>query len=48
MTSNNETKQAAEEACTFHEWGKSPQVSGAKQSPLNGAPVPEPNLSVEA
>ena len=33
---------AAEEFVTLFPWGMSPQVSGAKTSPLNGAPVPEP------
>eukprot|EP00977_Amphora_coffeiformis_P012512 scaffold3079_cov174-Amphora_coffeaeformis.AAC.23 len=39
---------AAEEFVTMFPWGMSPQKSGAVQSPLNGAPVPEPNLPVRA
>ena len=35
---------AAEEFVTMFPWGLSKQVSGAKVSPLNGAPNPEPNL----
>lgn len=34
---------AAEEFVTMFPWGLSPQKSGAVQSPLNGAQVPEPN-----
>mmetsp|Transcript_43037 Transcript_43037/g.104102 ORF Transcript_43037/g.104102 Transcript_43037/m.104102 type:complete len:583 (-) Transcript_43037:830-2578(-) len=33
---------AAEEFVTMFPWGLSKQESGAKQAPLNGAPVPEP------
>jgi len=39
---------AAEEFVTMFPWGMSPQKSGAVQSPLNGAPAPEPNLPVRA
>lgn len=35
---------AAEEFVTMFPWGLSPQVSGAKVSPLNGAAPPEPTL----
>jgi glutathione reductase (NADPH) len=35
---------AAEEFVTMFPWGLSPQKSGAIQSPLNGAPAPEPCL----
>ena len=34
----------AEELVTMGTWGTSPQVSGAKISPLGGAPPPEPEL----
>ena len=34
---------AAEEFVTMFPWGLSTQKSGAKQSPLNGAPLPEPD-----
>ena len=33
---------AAEEFVTMFPWGKSPPISGAKQSPLHGGPPPEP------
>ena len=33
---------AAEEFVTMFPWGMAPQVSGAKHSPLNGAPPAEP------
>lgn len=36
---------AAEEVVTLGTWGTSAQVSGAKVSPLMGAPPPEPQLS---
>lgn len=35
---------ASEELVTMGTWGTSPQVSGAKVSPLNGAKRPEPRL----
>lgn len=35
---------AAEEFVTMFPWGLSKQISGAKVSPLNGAPNPEPKL----
>lgn len=35
---------AAEEFVTMFPWGLSKQVSGAKVSPLNGAPNPEPKI----
>jgi len=35
---------AAEELVTMGTWGTSPAFSGAKTSPLNGAPAPEPTL----
>jgi len=35
---------AAEEFVTLFPWGLSKQVSGAKVSPLNGAPAPEPTI----
>jgi glutathione reductase (NADPH) len=35
---------AAEEFVTMFPWGMSKQASGAAQSPLNGAPVPEPKV----
>jgi len=35
---------AAEEFVTMFPWGLAPQVSGAKKSPLNGAPPAEPVL----
>ena len=35
---------AAEEFVTLFPWGLSPQVTGAKTSPLNGAVAPEPTL----
>ena len=34
---------ASEELVTMGQWGTSSQVSGAKVSPLNGAPAAEPN-----
>jgi hypothetical protein len=37
---------AAEEFVTLFPWGLSSQISGAKKSPLNGAPVPEPEAGV--
>jgi glutathione reductase (NADPH) len=36
---------AAEEVVTLGVWGTSPQVSGARTSPLMGAPAAEPPLS---
>lgn len=35
---------ASEEFVTMFPWGLSNQVTGAKHSPLNGAPSPEPNI----
>ncbi|KAG7344558.1 glutathione-disulfide reductase [Nitzschia inconspicua] len=35
---------AAEEFVTMFPWGMSKQASGAVQSPLNGAPMPEPKV----
>ena len=35
---------AAEEFVTMFPWGLSPQLSGAKHSPLNGAPSAEPTI----
>eukprot|EP00978_Attheya_sp_CCMP212_P021103 scaffold61254_cov33-Attheya_sp.AAC.1 len=35
---------ASEELVTMGTWGTSPQVSGAKVSPLNGASAPEPTI----
>jgi len=35
---------ASEEFVTMFPWGLSNQVSGAKHSPMNGAPGPEPNI----
>jgi glutathione reductase (NADPH) len=35
---------AAEELVTMGTWGTSPQFTGAKVSPLMGAPPPEPTL----
>jgi glutathione reductase (NADPH) len=35
---------AGEEFVTMFPWGLSPQVSGAANSPLNGAPPPEPTI----
>jgi len=35
---------ASEELVTMGNWGMSPQVSGAKISPLNGAPQVDPNI----
>lgn len=37
---------AAEEFVTLGVWGTSPQATGAKVSPLNGAPAPEPKTTV--
>jgi glutathione reductase (NADPH) len=37
---------AAEEFVTMFPWGLSPQISGAKVSPLHGAPPPVPQLAV--
>ena len=39
---------AAEEFVTMFPWGLSKQVTGALQSPINGAPVPEPKLVLES
>jgi len=39
---------AAEELVTMGAWGLSPQVSGAKVSPLNGAKGPEPTTSMNS
>jgi glutathione reductase (NADPH) len=36
---------AAEEFVTMFPWGLSKQASGAKQSPLNGAPPPDIKFS---
>ena len=35
---------AAEEFVTMFPWGLSPQETGAKHSPMNGAASPEPKL----
>jgi glutathione reductase (NADPH) len=37
---------AAEEFVTMFPWGLSPQISGAKVSPLHGAPPPVPQLEI--
>lgn len=38
---------ASEELVTMGTWGTSPAISGAKVSPLNGAPSSEPTISKE-